>query len=197
MVTQRNLQAQKTCRHFRPYTFHTLKTCFVYKPSTLCSPNVTHSFQLSSIDIQISRVDQCISDIQCKCGTSEPQDNTRSAIRSNETARTLTIWLISVIGTFGGGLEEPADEVIDWFCGLSFLGGVGGGGVDEPLFVVVTGCTLTLHSFELRLGEIRDGKLKVFVHCDKLRTIFSSFAPFAVILLLLLIQFLVGKTVLF
>lgn len=93
----------------------------------------------------------------------------------------LTIWLISVIGTFGGGglgEDEPADEVIDWFCGLSLRGGVGGGGGDadrlEDVVLVdevVTGCTLTLHSLELRFGDMREGKLSVFVHCDRLRTI--------------------------
>lgn len=35
------------------------------------------------------------------------------------------------------------------------------------------GCTLTLHSFEFRFGDILAGKLNVFVHCDKLRTIFD------------------------
>lgn len=71
----------------------------------------------------------------------------------------LTIWLISVMGTFGGG---EGDEELP----LS-LRGINGGGV--------IGCTLTLHSFELRFGEMRAGKLRVFVHCDKLRTIFSDF----------------------
>lgn len=90
----------------------------------------------------------------------------------------LTIWLISVMGTLGGGLgdEEPADEVIDWFCGLSLRGGVGGGGDADRLewlfsVVAVTGCTFTLHSLELRLGDMRDGKLSVFVHWLRLRTI--------------------------
>lgn len=65
----------------------------------------------------------------------------------------LTIWLISVMGTFGVG-----DGV--W---LFFRGRAGG----------VMGCTLTLHSFEFRFGDILAGKLNVFVHCDKLRTIFD------------------------
>lgn len=74
----------------------------------------------------------------------------------------LTIWLISVIGTFGGG--EGDDELP-----LS-LRGINGGGV--------IGWTFTLHSLELRFGEIRAGKLKVFVHCDKLRTILWFFFMF-------------------
>lgn len=97
------------------------------------------------------------------------------------------------MGTLGGGLgdEEPADEVIDWFCGLSLRGGVGGGGEDERrwfvfvlllLVEVVTGCTFTLHSFELRLGDMRDGKLSVFVHCDKLRTIVEADAVYLLLL---------------
>lgn len=65
----------------------------------------------------------------------------------------LTIWLISVMGTFGVG-----DGV--W---LFFLGSAGG----------VMGWTFTLHSFEFRFGDILAGKLSVFVHCDKLRTIFG------------------------
>lgn len=76
----------------------------------------------------------------------------------------LTIWLISVIGTFGTGGNWPNGGV-DWF---NFLGGAGGGGD------TVMGWTLMLQSFELRLGEIRDGKLNVLVHCDKLRTIFTN-----------------------
>lgn len=45
-----------------------------------------------------------------------------------------------------------------------FLGGVGGG---AGLVVFKL-----LQSFELRLGERREGKLRVFVHCARLRTIF-------------------------
>lgn len=69
----------------------------------------------------------------------------------------LTIWLISVIGIFcgeDGGLDDGDELFVLWL-----RAGVGGA-------VVVIGCTLTVHSFEWRLG-----KLKVFVHCDKLRTI--------------------------
>ena len=61
-----------------------------------------------------------------------------------------------MIGTFGGGEGEEVE--------FDFLGGAGGG---------VIGRTFTLQSFELRFGEILAGKLRVFVHWDKLRTIFS------------------------
>lgn len=44
-----------------------------------------------------------------------------------------------------------------------FLGGVGGG---AGLVVFKL-----LQSFELRFGERREGKLRVFVHCARLRTI--------------------------
>lgn len=60
---------------------------------------------------------------------------------------------------FDGGGDGDAD----WW--LFFRGNAGGGDM---------GCTLTLHSFELRFGDIRAGKLNVFVHCDKLRTIFLA-----------------------
>lgn len=46
-----------------------------------------------------------------------------------------------------------------------FLGGVGGG-AGLVVFKLV-------QSFELRLGERREGKLRVFVHCARLRTIFE------------------------
>lgn len=46
-----------------------------------------------------------------------------------------------------------------------FLGGVGGG-AGLVAFKL-------LQSFELRLGERREGKLRVFVHCARLRTIFG------------------------
>lgn len=68
-----------------------------------------------------------------------------------------------MIGTFGTGGNCPND----W---LVFLGRAGGGGCGDTIM----GWTLMLQSFELRLGEIRDGKLNVFVHCDKLRTIFKN-----------------------
>lgn len=60
------------------------------------------------------------------------------------------------MGTFGGGDGD------DW-C---FRGSTGGG---------VIGCTFTLHSFEFLFGEIRAGKLRVFVHCERLRTMIPFF----------------------
>lgn len=58
------------------------------------------------------------------------------------------------MGTFDGefGGEDDGDELF-----VLLRAGVGGACI---------GWTLTLHSFEWRLG-----KLNVFVHCDKLRTI--------------------------
>lgn len=48
-------------------------------------------------------------------------------------------------------------------------------GRDEALGVGETpgevGCTLTTLSLEVRLGDSLAGKLSVFVHCDRLRTI--------------------------
>lgn len=44
-------------------------------------------------------------------------------------------------------------------------GGAGGG---------VIGWIFTEQSFELRFGEMRAGKLSVFVHCDRLRTMLSK-----------------------
>lgn len=46
-----------------------------------------------------------------------------------------------------------------------FRGGAGGG---------VIGWMFTEQSLELRFGEMRAGKLRVFVHWDKLRTIFAA-----------------------
>lgn len=74
-----------------------------------------------------------------------------------------------MIGTFGGGdgddiVDELDDEhVVVEVAGL-FRGGAGGG---------VMGSTFTLQSLELRFGEMRAGKLSVFVHWDKLRTMVS------------------------
>lgn len=83
------------------------------------------------------------------------------------------------MGTFGGGdgdadmVDELDDEVVE-VAGL-FRGGAGGG---------VIGSTFTLQSFEFRFGEMRAGKLSVFVHWDKLRTMVSLFGAGAMLLLL-------------
>lgn len=85
-----------------------------------------------------------------------------------------------MIGTFGGGegedvVDELDEEVVDLF-----LGGAGGGGV--------IGRTFTLHSLEFRFGEIRAGKLRVLVHCERLRTMM-------LLLLLLAVVIIVSGTV--
>lgn len=76
----------------------------------------------------------------------------------------LTIWLISVIGTLldGGGDGD------DWRW--LFLRGKAGGAPGGDI-----GCTFTLHSLLPRFGDILAGKLSVFVHCDRLRTIWRRF----------------------
>lgn len=77
------------------------------------------------------------------------------------------------MGTFGGGdgddmVEELDDEVVEVAVAdeVLFRGGAGGG---------VIGSTLTLQSLEFRFGEMRAGKLSVFVHWDKLRTMVNFF----------------------
>lgn len=70
----------------------------------------------------------------------------------------------------GGGVgeedEDDGDEDDDIVLAdeveVDLLRGGAGGGV--------IGSTFTLQSFEFRLGDMRAGKLNVFVHCDKLRT---------------------------
>lgn len=61
-------------------------------------------------------------------------------------------------------VEEQDLEVAQ--IGVIFLGGVGGGkGLDTSLLLNVTelDCNV-LQSLELRFGDKRDGKLRVFVH---------------------------------
>lgn len=70
----------------------------------------------------------------------------------------LTIWLISVIGIGEIVLSEP--------CGRDEALGVGET-PGEP------GVTFTMLSLEVRFGDNLAGKLRVFVHCDKLRTILT------------------------
>lgn len=78
--------------------------------------------------------------------------------------KTLTIWLISVIGILLLLLLLWDGDGDDEFWDLLFLGGVGGGGL--------TWWILTpLQSLEFRFGESLDGKLNDFVHWAKLRTI--------------------------
>uniref|UniRef100_A0A182IUS3 Uncharacterized protein n=1 Tax=Anopheles atroparvus TaxID=41427 RepID=A0A182IUS3_ANOAO len=65
--------------------------------------------------------------------------------------------------------EDDGDEddiVLDEDVEVDLLRGGAGGGV--------IGSTFTLQSFEFRFGEMRAGKLSVFVHCDKLRTIMDA-----------------------
>lgn len=69
----------------------------------------------------------------------------------------LTIWLISVMGIGEMVLSDP--------CGSEEALGVG----ETP---GEAGCTFTTLSFDVRLGDSLAGKLSVFVHCDRLRTIF-------------------------
>lgn len=78
------------------------------------------------------------------------------------------------MGTFGGGdgddiVDELDDEVVEVAVADDGLlrGGAGGG---------VIGSTFTLQSLEFRFGEMRAGKLSVFVHWDKLRTMVNFFA---------------------
>lgn len=59
--------------------------------------------------------------------------------------------------------EERDVEQLLLFVVVLFLGGVGGG-AGLVVFRLV-------QSFELRFGERREGKLRVFVHCARLRTI--------------------------
>lgn len=63
------------------------------------------------------------------------------------------------------GTELPIDDVGETGVPATRLRGGAGGGV--------IGCMLTEQSFELRFGEMRAGKLRVFVHCERLRTILS------------------------
>lgn len=71
----------------------------------------------------------------------------------------LTIWLISVIGM--------GEMVFSELCGSDEALGVG----DTP---GDPGWTFTTLSFDVRLGDNLEGKLRVFVHWDKLRTIVAS-----------------------
>lgn len=68
--------------------------------------------------------------------------------------------------------QFPLPEVV------LFRGGVGGG----------TGLARVEQSLELRLGERREGKLSVFVHWAKLRTILLMFLFFVYLLVVKLIQ---------
>ncbi|CAH2073068.1 unnamed protein product, partial [Iphiclides podalirius] len=96
------------------------------------------------------------------CCSNEPRYrclSTRPGVRASMNDACATASIGTFIGVMGIGemvLSEP--------CGRDEALGVG----DTPGDV---GCTLTTLSFEVRLGESLAGKLSVFVHCDRLRTI--------------------------